>query len=148
MILKKQEKDGIIKAMYNSSNVVASIYNSNNNDLEIIFKSGSKYRYTGVSKSDYMRFEIADSQGKVFESYIKKYPTTKLENVDIKNLLIETTSLKQQEHDAIVAAKKERLIKTMKGIILLADGGKQFVDNLDRLKNEIDEYVNKIKEEI
>jgi hypothetical protein len=148
MILKRQEKDGLIKAMYNSSNIVASIYNSNNNNLEVIFKSGTKYRYDGVSKSDYMRFEIADSQGKVFESHIKKYPTSKLDNVDITKILDETASLKQQEHDALVLAKKERLIKTMRGIVLLADGNRPFVDNLETLKKEIDEYVNKLKEEI
>lgn len=148
MILKRQEKDGLIKAMYNSSNIVASIYNSKNNNLEVIFKSGTKYRYDGVTKSDYMRFEIADSQGKVFESHIKKYPTSKLENVDITKILDETTSLKKQEHDALVLAKKERLIKTMRGVVLLADGGRPFVDNLETLKKEIDEYVNKLKDEI
>lgn len=148
MILKKQEKDGIVRAMYNSSNIVASIYNSISNELDVIFKSGFKYRYSGVSKTDYMRFEIADSQGKVFESHIKKYPFSKLENVDITKILLETTNLKQEEHDALVFAKKERLIKTMKGIILLADGGRQFVDNLENLKKEIDEYVNKVKEKI
>ena len=148
MILKRQEKDGLIKAMYSSSNIVASIYNTKNNDLEVIFKSGTKYKYGGVAKSDYMRFEIADSQGKIFESHIKKYPTSKLENVDITKILDETASLKQQEHDALVLAKKERLIKTMRGIVLLADGGRPFVNNLETLKKEIDEYVNKLKEEI
>jgi len=148
MILKKQEKDGLVKAMYDSSNIIASIYNSKNNDLEIVFKSGTKYRYSNVSKSDYMRFEIDESQGKIFNSHIKKYDATKLENVDITKILDETTSLKKQEHEALVLAKKERLIKTMKGIVLLADGGRPFVDNLETLKTEIDEYVNKLKEEV
>ena len=71
MILKKQEKNGVVKALYDSSNIVASIYNPATSDLDLIFKAGTKYRYNGVSKSDYMRFEIAESQGTVFNTHIK-----------------------------------------------------------------------------
>ena len=148
MILKKQEKNGIVKALYDSSNIVASIYNTTNNDLELIFKAGTKYRYNGVSKSDYMRFEIAESQGTVFNTHIKKYSVNKLENVDITKILEESVSLKQQEHEALIAAKKDRLIKTLKGVVLLADGNRPFVDVLEKLKTDIDDYTNILKETI
>jgi hypothetical protein len=36
----------------------------------------------------------------------------------------------------------------MKGIVLLIDGERPFDDVLDKLKTEIDEYVNKLKEKI
>lgn len=146
MILKKQDKDGLVKALYNSTNIVASIYESKTNTLDLIFKAGTKYRYNGVSKSDYMRFEIADSQGEIFNSHIKKYPVSKLENVDVTKILEEGTSLKQQEHNALVEAKRERLVKTLRGVVLLADGNKPIVDLLDRVKTEIDDYVNKLNE--
>jgi hypothetical protein len=82
MLLKKVEKDNLIKALYESSNILASIYDSTTGNLEIIFKAGTKYKYPNVSKTDYMRFEIADSQGAVFNTHIKKYTYEKLANVN------------------------------------------------------------------
>ena len=73
MILKRIEKDNQIKALYDSTNVLGSVYNTESSDLDLIFKSGQKYRYKGVSKADYMRLEIAESQGQVFNTHIKKY---------------------------------------------------------------------------
>lgn len=146
MILKRQEKDGFVKALYDSSNIIASIYESKTNTLDLVFKAGTKYRYNGVSKSDYMRFEIADSQGTVFDTHIKKHSVSKLGNVDITKILEESVSLQQQEHNALVEAKRERLVKTLRGVVLLADGNKPIVDLLDRVKTEIDDYVNKLNE--
>jgi len=146
MILKKQEKDGLVKALYDSTNIVASIYDQKTSNLDLIFKAGTKYRYNSVSKSDYMRFEIAESQGTVFNTHIKKYSANKLENVDITKILEESVSLKQQEHNALVAAKKERLVKTLRGVVLLADSNKPIDALLDRVKTEIDDYVNKLNE--
>jgi hypothetical protein len=148
MILKKLEVDGLIKAVYDSSNVIASTYNTKTNDLDIIFKVGSKYRYNKVSRADYMRFEIAESQGTVFSSHIKKYPNVKLDSVDVSKILNETEYLKREELEVVILAKKERMIKTMRGIVLLADGNKYFADNLETLKKEIDEYIEKTKERI
>jgi len=35
MILKRKEKDGIVKAIYSSSNICASVYNTVTNELTI-----------------------------------------------------------------------------------------------------------------
>jgi hypothetical protein len=93
MILKKQEKNGKVKAMYSSSNICASVYDTATGDLTLIFNNGGQYQYAGVSKADYMRFEMADSQGSVMNTHIKKYPFTKLDKVDTTEILKEVQDL-------------------------------------------------------
>jgi hypothetical protein len=73
MLLKKQENDNVTKAIYASSNVCASTYDRTTKNLTIIFNNGGQYRYTNVSETDYTRFELADSQGVIINSHIKKY---------------------------------------------------------------------------
>ncbi len=121
MILERQEKDGVIKALYDSSNVIGSIYYSTTNELEIIFKSGTKYKYDGVSKSDYMRFEIAESQGTVFNTHIKKYPNVNMGKVDVDTLLTETSALKDAEEKAFIEAKRLELVKLLKNVTYSAE---------------------------
>ena len=81
MILKKQEKNGIIKAMYASSTICASIFNTENRDLTVIFNNGGQYKYSSVELTDYTRFETSDSNGTTFNTYIKK-KYTNFENLD------------------------------------------------------------------
>jgi hypothetical protein len=141
MILKRQEKDGIVKAMYDSSNIVASVYNNNTNDLEIIFKAGTRYKYPNVSKSDYMRFEIAESQGAVFNTHIKKYSYEKIGNVDVSQLLTETSELKQQEDKALLEGKKTELLAKLKYVVQV-ESTDLFVNALTTLKKDIDSYLS------
>ncbi len=94
MILKKQERDNIIKAIYDSSNILASVYDGNNKDLTIIFKKGAQYKYPNVSAIDYILFETAESQGIVFNAHIKKYPFEKLEEMNPVELITEIENLK------------------------------------------------------
>jgi hypothetical protein len=96
MVLKKEEKNNIIKAIYDSSNICASTYDKNSNDLIIIFKNGGQYRYMGVNSLDYSSFELAESNGKVFNDNIKKKYTKfeKMPNFNVSELLLEIESLK------------------------------------------------------
>lgn len=112
MILKKQEKNGKIKAMYSSSNICASIYDTTTNELTLIFNNGGQYKYTGVSNTDYMRFEIADSQGSVMNTHIKKYPFTKLDKVDTTEILKEVAELSK---DLVPEVTPEMATKQMLG---------------------------------
>lgn len=114
MILKRIEKDNQIKALYDSTNVLGSVYNTESSDLDLIFKSGQKYRYKGVSKADYMRLEIAESQGQVFNTHIKKYVFEKLERVDPTKILVEVDDLKAKEAKALYDSTKTELINKMK----------------------------------
>jgi len=97
MLLKKQELDNKTKSIYESSNICASIYDKSNSSLTIIFNNGGQYIYEGVTSSDYLRFEVADSQGAVFNSHLKKYPFQKLDKVDVKDILLEINSIKNIE---------------------------------------------------
>lgn len=95
MLLKKTEKDGITTALYESSNILASKWNGK--DLTIIFKRGASYTYRDVSKTDYTRFEMADSQGLVLNAKIKTYPFVQNASVDETEILTEITQTKAAE---------------------------------------------------
>ena len=83
MLLQKQIKEDVVVSHYNSSNLLVSEYNQLTKDLIITFKNGGVYKYDKVSASDYMRFELAESQGKVLNSLIKpNYAFTRLEDTD------------------------------------------------------------------
>lgn len=97
MLLKKQETDNKTKSIYESSNICASVYDKSTNALTIIFNNGGQYIYEGVTPSDYLRFEMADSQGAVFNSHLKKYPFKKLDKVDTKDILVEVNTIKNAE---------------------------------------------------
>lgn len=147
MILKRQEKDGIVKAMYDSSNIVASVYNNETSDLEIIFKAGTRYKYPNVSKSDYMRFEIAESQGAVFNTHIKKYTYEKLGNFDVSQLLAETESLKVEEDKALKEGAILKLVEKIKHLANLADKDNRdvLIEYLEKFHTESTELLTLIK---
>jgi hypothetical protein len=74
--------------------------------------------YEGVSKTDYTRFETAESQGSVLNTHIKKYPTTKLDPIDTTEILKEVESLKgtaEVEVNPDVATKE--MLESMSNII-------------------------------
>jgi hypothetical protein len=152
MILKRKEKDGVVKAIYYSSNICASVYNTVTNELTIIFTSGGQYKYTDVPKTDYMRFETAESQGSVLNTHIKKYATSKLDNVDITEILKEVEQLKEKEEPQITAdvAVKD-MLQNMSDIIsnYLKNGNVTTV-SLSELKDKIEtfEKVKNLKPEI
>ncbi len=97
MLLKKLENNGEIRATYSSSNIVSSIYDKATKALTIIFTNGGQYKYSDVSLTDYTRFELADSQGAVHNSHIKKHTFETLAKVDTKALLVEVSELKDAE---------------------------------------------------
>lgn len=150
MILKRQEKDGIIKAMYSSSNICASTYNSTNNELTIIFNHGGQYKYTDVAKTDYMRFELAESQGSVLNTHIKKYATSKLDSVDVTEIIKEVESLKEEEDQHVspeVATKT--MLESMSNIISnYLKNGNVTATSLNDLKKGISTYENVTKKEV
>lgn len=121
MLLKNEEKDGKIKTLYDSSNILASTFDTLTRDLIIIFKAGTQYKYTGVSKADFMRFQLAESQGIIFNTHIKKYSTTKLDSLDPALILLEAVRLKSAEQRALLDGKKSKIIKLMKSIITTSE---------------------------
>lgn len=150
MILKRQETDGIIKAIYSSSNICASTYNTTNNDLVVIFNHGGQYRYINVSKTDYMRFETADSQGSILNTHIKKYASSKMDGVNVDEIMKEVDTLKEEDDKHIspeVATKT--MLETMNDIIgSYIKSGNITATSLDELKKGISTYENVTKKEV
>jgi len=150
MILKRQETDGIIKAIYSSSNICASTYNTTNNDLVVIFNHGGQYRYINVSKTDYMRFETADSQGSILNTHIKKYASSKMDGVNVDEIMKEVDTLKEEDDKHIspeVATKT--MLETMNDIIgSYIKSGNITAASLDELKKGISTYENVTKKEV
>jgi hypothetical protein len=143
MILKKQEKDNVVKAMYASSNICASTYNKTNKDLIIIFNNGGQYKYANVSETDYTRFEIADSQGVVFNSHIKKYDFEKLDKTDVSQILTEVTSLKEAEQKQKEAHVAYQLAASLQAVSVYYDTTQSIDPALyAKLKTAMDNYEN------
>lgn len=114
MILQREEKDNKIEAYYVSTNILASTYDKTTNDLIITFNKGNRYKYPKVSLTDYTRFEMAESQGVVFNSHIKKYEFEKLDTVDA-NLMLETINkYKEDEKKILLEGRQTKLVGTMK----------------------------------
>jgi hypothetical protein len=134
MILKRQEQDNLIKVIYESSNIFASIYDTKTGDLEIIFKAGTKYKYPNVSKTDYMRFEVADSQGAVFNTHIKKYAFQKMGNVDT-SLIIEELSTGNKQYKLESLPEIVYWLETKQYSIIDKDGNKREIRIGESSKN-------------
>lgn len=130
MILKRVETDEKIKAIYESSNILASTYEPNKKDLTIIFKRGASYTYKNVDKTDYFRFETADSQGEVLNKHIKKYDAIKNDVVDVKKIEDEILNLREEE----INKYKGEVVDYLKNIVETWDmSGKLKSDDLDRV---------------
>ena len=137
MVLERVENDGLVKAIYESSNIVASSYDKVKKDLNITFKHGGNYTYQDVPDTDYLRFEIAESQGKVLNSNLKKYPFLKHENVNVDEILKEIHNLNNAE----VRAMEDGIVKVIK--IMVSDFENDGVFNvnlLDGLDDMIEVY--------
>lgn len=63
---------------HQSSMINASTYDSSTGDLLVTFNGGSIYKFNGVTESDYDAFSNAESVGKSFNEYIRKYEGSKM----------------------------------------------------------------------
>jgi hypothetical protein len=87
-VVKRTEKEnGIIECLIDSSNILLSEYNKTKKTLKITFKAGTQYLYKDMMDRDYVRFEVSESQGSVFNKTMRKYEFDKLEGVDTSELL-------------------------------------------------------------
>lgn len=109
MLVHKQQVAESTKALYKSSNVLASVYNPTDSTLEVIFKKGTRYAYKNVDAAAYMRFETADSQGKVLNSHIKKHEFEKLEDTDPSKIEQMITKYETQNEETVIKEFTTRL---------------------------------------
>jgi hypothetical protein len=155
MILKRQEKDDIVKALYDSSSILASTYNTTTQVLEIIFETGNRYSYQGVSKADYFRLETAESQGKEFNARIKKYPSTKLEPINPSVLINEAVNLHTGErinefNGHLTKLSGDYLLLTSRDLIEpdATDHQIQIADRIagfEKFRTQLDLFIKKFK---
>lgn len=144
MLLKRQEKDNIIKAIYKSSNVLASTYNKETSELTLVFNKGTQYKYAGVTSSDYTRLELAESQGSVFNTHIKKYTFDKLADMDpaiLPQIITEVDTLYAEEQKAIMLAKSNNLRTHMLSICAAGADTILNVKQLEELQTKITAYI-------
>jgi hypothetical protein len=106
LVDKVFQEDGTMECLYKSSNILMSEYSEKTQNLIITFNYGGKYAYHNVSYKDYLRFEADESQGKVFNKYIKSYKTDNLGKTDVTilkerlNNLLNGTVQKLSEGDS------------------------------------------------
>lgn len=151
MLLKKETKDGIISAIYASSSILASTYDTANGNLTITFKVGSQYQYANVNEADYVRFEIDDSQGIILNTHIKKYPFVRLANTDVKLLTEEVAELKAVRVKEVAEQKMANIVFALKNSLTLVTGvpvgltqedvDTMFKDSLSMLQSKITEFL-------
>lgn len=131
MLLERISKDNLIEALYESSNIMASTYDTTNNQLKIVFKGGAEYIYENVPITDYHKLELADSQGVAFNKYLRSYPFEKGGKVDINMLQERIREVKQQEIDGI----SNDLVETARQLVSFYDEGASIDEgSLTRLK--------------
>lgn len=86
-VVKRTEKEnGIIECLIDSSNILLSEWDKSKKTLKITFKAGTQYLYKDVLERDYLRFEISESQGSVFNKTFSKYEFDKLDKIDVTEI--------------------------------------------------------------
>ena len=87
-VVKKTEKEnGIVECWIDSSNILLSEYNKSKKTLKITFKAETQYLYKDMLDRDYVRFEVSESQGSVFNKTMRKYEFEKIGKIDTSELL-------------------------------------------------------------
>lgn len=86
VIKKTEREDGVIECLIDSTNILLSEYDKNKKTLKITFKAGTQYLYKDVLYRDYLRFEVSESQGSVFNKTMGKYEFEKLDIIDVTEI--------------------------------------------------------------
>jgi hypothetical protein len=86
VVKRTQKEDGVVECLIDSSNIIMSEYDESKKTLAITFKAGTKYLYKDILHRDYVRFEVSESQGEIFNKTLRKYEFDKLDKVDVNPL--------------------------------------------------------------
>lgn len=86
VVKKTEREDGVIECLIDSTNILLSEYNKTDKTLKITFKAGTQYLYKDVLYRDYLRFEVSESQGSVFNKTMNKYEFEKLGSIDVTEI--------------------------------------------------------------
>lgn len=110
---------------YDSSNVIYSACydGATTKSLKIVFKGGSTYLYKDINPIDYLLFRDAESNGKVFNTHIKKYPCVKQDNTDLGQLDLLKQTFQQDETVTIDHSTLELQINNESGEFVILKNG-------------------------
>jgi hypothetical protein len=106
LIKKEGEEYGYVEAIFDSSNLMKTIYFPHKCKLYIFFNKGIVYSYSNISASLYQDFESSESQGKFLAEKIKKspqysyYKEFKLLETEIKDLRNIVETFRNEKEDA------------------------------------------------
>jgi hypothetical protein len=122
MILKRLEKDNKIKAMYASSTICATIFDTTTKELTVIFNNGGQYKYPNVALTDYTRIENSESTGSDFNTHIKKKYTEfekldKLSDTALAAILKDVEEMKAADDKIQLAAKTKLMLDSMTRLV-------------------------------
>lgn len=87
VVKRTEREDGVVECLIDSSNILLSEYDKTKKTLRITFKAGTQYLYKDMLDRDYVRFEVSESQGSVFNKTMRKYEFDKLEKIDTSELM-------------------------------------------------------------
>lgn len=106
MILHRVYENKKDRVWYESSNIVYSECDDNENDLKtlrVTFKNGSTYQYENVDVNNYVLFVhggLDGSNGKALNKFIKPNCEYKrLDDLSVKDLLTEMNELIEKENE-------------------------------------------------
>lgn len=94
VVRKTEREDGIVECLIDSTNILLSEYDKSKKTLRITFKAGTRYLYKDILDRDYLRFEVSESQGSVFNKTMRKYECEKLDTIDISDLVTQINESK------------------------------------------------------
>jgi hypothetical protein len=92
VVKRTEREDGVIECLIDSTNILMTEYDESKKTFKVTFKAGTQYLYKDVLKRDYLRFEVSESQGSVFNKTMTKYEYEKLGSINtepIKELIKE-----------------------------------------------------------
>ena len=79
-ILSERINGKLIEVDVESSNLQGAVYNTENKNLRVTFKTGNIYEYDDVPWDVFTKFRMAESQGKYFNANIaRKYTYKKVQ---------------------------------------------------------------------
>lgn len=139
MLVKTKVIGDETHSYYESSTIVKSIYNKEKQTLIIVFNKRAQYMYNGVSNTEYMLFETADSQGVELRKSIIKKDTVKLDAPDLDAIHQELLDIIEVENTNF----KLLIIEKCKSISGLSENDPNFDATCIDLYKTIDFYNKK-----
>lgn len=125
LIFNKYEND-LDRAWFSSSNIKYAECDDKTDSLKtvrVVFNTGRKYEYEKVTVQDYLLFRNAESQGKAFNTYLRKYEAKRLEDADLDQLDKELENLRSADF-VLEYSENGLIIKDNDGNILFESDGK------------------------